>query len=74
MLLVGRALQGIGCSGIDILTKVILADKVSLEENANNNTLFTLIGGVGYGIGPVIGGYLTQISWRCTFISKALLC
>ena len=67
-LLVGRALQGMGCAGLIILTKVILADKVSLAENAKNNTLFTLVGGIGYGIGPVIGGYLTQVSWRWCFI------
>jgi MFS family permease len=68
MLLVGRALQGISCSGLNILTKVILADKVSLKENAKNNTIFALVGGLGYGIGPVIGGYLTQTSWRWCFI------
>lgn len=68
MLLVGRAIQGIGCAGLNILTKVILADKVSLAENAKNNTLFTILGGTGYGIGPVIGGYLTQVSWRWCFI------
>ncbi|OBT96626.1 hypothetical protein VE01_05293 [Pseudogymnoascus verrucosus] len=68
MLLVGRALQGIGCAGMLINTKVILADKVTLEENAKNNTIFTIVGGVGYGIGPVVGGYLTQVSWRWCFI------
>jgi MFS family permease len=68
MLLVGRALQGTGCAGLNILTKVILADKVSLAENAKNNTLFTIVGGIGYGVGPVIGGYLTQVSWRWCFI------
>lgn len=68
MLLVGRALQGIGCAGLLIVTKVILADKVSLKENAKNNTVFTIIVGVGYGAGPVIGGYLTQANWRWCFI------
>lgn len=68
MLLVGRALQGIGCAGLLITTKVVLADKVTLEENAKNNTIFTIVGGVGYGVGPVIGGYLTQVSWRWCFI------
>ena len=68
MLLLGRALQGMGCAGLNILTKVILADKVSLAENAKNNTLFTIVGGIGYGVGPVIGGYLTQVSWRWCFI------
>lgn len=68
MLLVGRALQGVGCAGVGILTKVILSDKVSLSENAKNNTIFALIGGLGYGFGPVIGGYLTSVSWRWCFI------
>jgi MFS family permease len=68
MLLAGRGLQGIGCAGLLIVTKVILADKVSLEENAKNNTAFTIVGGVGYGIGPILGGHLTQVSWRWCFI------
>jgi len=68
MLLVGRALQGIGCAGLLIVTKVILADKVSLEENAKNNTIFTIVAGSGYGFGPVLGGYLTEASWRWCFI------
>jgi MFS family permease len=63
MLLVGRALQGVGCAGLMIITKIVLADKVSLKENAKNNTIFTIVGGIGYGIGPVIGGYLTEASW-----------
>ncbi|APA09979.1 hypothetical protein SS1G_05756 [Sclerotinia sclerotiorum 1980 UF-70] len=68
MLLFGRALQGLGCSGLLILTKVLLADKVSLKENAKNNSLFAVVGGLSYGFGPVIGGYLTQVSWRWCFI------
>ncbi|KAK0109812.1 hypothetical protein ONS95_002483 [Cadophora gregata] len=68
MFLVGRALQGIGCAGLLIVTKVILADKVNLKENAANNTVFTVVAGIGYSIGPVVGAYLTQISWRWCFI------
>ena len=68
MFLVGRALQGIGCAGLLIVTKVILADKVNLKENAANNTVFTIVAGIGYSIGPVIGAYLTETSWRWCFI------
>lgn len=68
MLLAGRAFQGIGCAGLLIVSKIILADKVSLEENAKNNTIFTIVGGIGYGIGPVLGGYLTEANWRWCFI------
>ncbi|KAK1961964.1 MFS general substrate transporter [Colletotrichum sublineola] len=34
VLLLGRAFQGLACAGINILVRVILADKVSLSENA----------------------------------------
>jgi MFS family permease len=68
LLLVGRALQGIAAAGINILTKVVLADKVSLKENAKNNSIFALVGGLSYAAGPAIGGALTQHSWRWCFI------
>ena len=68
VLLAGRGIQGVASAGILILTKIILADKVSLKDNAKNNTIFTLVIGIGYGIGPVIGGYLTEVSWRWCFI------
>lgn len=58
MLLVGRSLQGIAAAGINVSCRVILADKVSLTENAKNWAVFSLIGGASYGLGPVIGGEL----------------
>jgi uncharacterized membrane protein len=36
--------------------QTILADKVSLQENAKNWSLFALVSGISYGLGPVIGG------------------
>ena len=68
MFLAGRGLEGVGTAGLIILPKVILADKVSLKENAKNNTIFTLVYGIGFSVGPVIGGYLTVVSWRWCFI------
>lgn len=68
MLLVGRGLQGMGCAGLNIIVRTVLSDKVSLKENAKNNTIFTLVAGVSYGVGPTIGGYLTQVTWRWCFI------
>ena len=64
MLLAGRGLEGVGSAGLIILIDVILADKVSLNENAKNNTIFTFVHGIGFSVGPVIGGYLTAVSWR----------
>ncbi|KAK2018742.1 major facilitator superfamily transporter [Colletotrichum eremochloae] len=69
VLLLGRAFQGLACAGINILVRVILADKVSLRENAKNWSVFSLLGGVlGWGLGPVVGGYITSgSSWRWCF-------
>ncbi|KAJ6790056.1 hypothetical protein PWT90_03967 [Aphanocladium album] len=66
-LLVGRAIQGVGCSGVNISARIILADRVSLSEYATNWTIFVLINGFSFGLGPLIGGYLTQTSWRWCF-------
>lgn len=66
-LLIGRALQGIGAAGVNISVRTILADKVSLADYALNWTLFSLFAAVGYTIGPVVGGYLTETSWRWCF-------
>ncbi|KAI1381540.1 MFS general substrate transporter [Hypoxylon crocopeplum] len=65
--LLGRALQGVACAGLNTIVRVVLADKVTLKENAKNWSLFALTGGMCYGIGPVIGGYLTAANWRWCF-------
>ncbi|KAJ5498594.1 Major facilitator superfamily domain general substrate transporter [Penicillium expansum] len=67
VLLLGRALQGIGAAGVNISIRTILADRVSLAEYAVNWTIFALVSGIGFSIGPVVGGYLTQASWRWCF-------
>lgn len=65
--LLGCALQGVACAGLNTIIRAIMADKVSLKENAKNWTLFAFTGGMCYGIGPVIGGYLTAANWRWCF-------
>ena len=91
LLLFGRALQGVGTAGISNIVLIILADSVSLKEQAVNTSLFQLLNGIGYsecltsspshslqpkfsfhtflpGVGPVIGGYLTNSNWRYCFV------
>ncbi|SPO06506.1 related to putative multidrug transporter [Cephalotrichum gorgonifer] len=67
VLLLGRALQGVGAAGITITVRTILADRVSLSDASVNWTLFAIIASIGFSIGPVIGGYLTTASWRWCF-------
>ena len=68
MLLFGRAFMGAAAAGILNIIKIVLADGVSLSENAKYNTIFSLVGGLSFGVGPVVGGYLTASSWRWCFI------
>lgn len=67
VLLLGRGIQGVGAAGVNICVRIILADRVSLKDYALNWTVFLLISGVFTSIGPVIGGYLTETSWRWVF-------
>ncbi|KAG9776319.1 hypothetical protein KCU88_g4911, partial [Aureobasidium melanogenum] len=68
VLLLGRALQGVGTAGISNVVMIVLADQVSLREQAVNTSIFQLMNGVGYSVGPVIGGYLTNTNWRYCFV------
>ncbi|KAL2675062.1 hypothetical protein Neosp_011242 [[Neocosmospora] mangrovei] len=67
VLLLGRGFQGLAAAGLNVVVRTILADKVSLQENARNWAIFALVGGISYAIGPVIGGYLTNADWRWCF-------
>ena len=68
MLLFGRAIQGLSGAGIASSISIVLSDKVSLKDNAVNNTIFQLTASSAYAYGPVIGGYLTKASWRWVFV------
>ncbi|KAH7156112.1 major facilitator superfamily domain-containing protein [Dactylonectria macrodidyma] len=67
VLLLGRGFQGISAAGINVNIRTILADKVSLQENAQNWAIFSMVGGASHAVGPVIGGYLTSADWRWCF-------
>ncbi|KIX02473.1 uncharacterized protein Z518_08414 [Rhinocladiella mackenziei CBS 650.93] len=71
VLLLGRALQGVGTAGISNVSLIVLADSVPLKEQAINTSIFQLLNGIGYAVGPVIGGYLTDTSWRYCFVLGA---
>lgn len=62
LLLFGRALQGIGCAGMNVVVRAIVADRVSLREDAKNWSIFSLVGGSAYAVGPVIGGARVFVS------------
>ncbi|CAK7211588.1 hypothetical protein SEUCBS140593_001222 [Sporothrix eucalyptigena] len=74
ILLLGRAIQGLGCAGLNVVVRVILLDRVSLKENAKNWSIFSFTAGMSYGIGPVVGGALTNVNWRWCFAINLPIC
>ncbi|PWW75714.1 MFS general substrate transporter [Tuber magnatum] len=74
MLLVGRAITGVSSAGLWVMMTVILSDKVSLKDNALQNTLFSLVAGGSYSVGPIIGGQLTNANWRWCFGISIPIC
>ncbi|KIH91481.1 tetracycline efflux protein [Sporothrix brasiliensis 5110] len=74
VLLLGRAIQGLGCAGLNVVVRVILLDRVSLRENAKNWSIFSFTAGMSYGVGPVVGGALTNVNWRWCFAVNLPIC
>lgn len=65
MLIWGRAVQGIGGGGINMLVDMIICDLVPMRERGNFIGLLFLFVSVGTISGPIIGGALTDnTTWR----------
>ncbi|KAF1364890.1 hypothetical protein EJ07DRAFT_161867 [Lizonia empirigonia] len=63
MLLVGRALQGLGAAGIMNLSRIIMSDNgATLAQISRNNSTLSLISGIS------CCGYLADASWRYCFV------
>ncbi len=68
MLLVCRAVQGIGGGILIPVATAAVADLYPPAQRAKMQGMLGAIFGVGSGIGPVLGGYITEyISWRWVF-------
>ncbi|KAF7531234.1 hypothetical protein G7054_g9080 [Neopestalotiopsis clavispora] len=70
-LIVGRAIAGIGASGLFAGSLVVLATTVPVEKRPIFMAVLTSAFGVASILGPVVGGALTEgITWRwCFFIN-----
>lgn len=68
MMIAGRALQGIGAGGINVLIEIIICDLLPLRERGNYLALIFGIIALGTAAGPVFGGLIVQhSSWRWVF-------
>lgn len=68
MLIVFRALQGIGAGAINPVTFTMIADVFNFEQRAKVQGLVSSMWGIAGILGPLIGGFLVDfVSWHWVF-------
>jgi len=75
MLIAGRAIQGMGSGGINMMIDVIVSDLVPLRERGNFIAIVLTVYAAGTAIGPVLGGIIVQHShWSWVFYLNLPIC
>lgn len=59
VLILGRAIQGLGGSGMGIMVNIVVSDMFSLRDRGLYLAITSLVWAVGSAIGPVLGGVFT---------------
>jgi multidrug resistance protein len=67
-LLIGRAVQGFGASGIFPVAAAVIGDTFPKEKQGGALGLIGAVFGLAFLIGPVIGGFLLQWAWQWLFL------
>lgn len=68
MLISGRVLQGIGASGVSVLTETVICDLVPLRERGTYMAVVFGMISLGTSLGPLFGGLIVSNgSWRWAF-------
>ncbi|KAJ2993409.1 hypothetical protein NUW58_g1852 [Xylaria curta] len=67
-LIVGRAVQGIGCAGLNTMVEMVVCDLVPLRERGKFMGFIFGIYAISTTIGPIVGGaFATFVTWRWIF-------
>lgn len=67
VLLVGRAIQGLGSGGIFPVASAVIGDTFPPEKRGSALGLIGAVFGLAFIIGPIIGGLLLLADWRWLF-------
>ncbi len=67
-LIVGRVIQGIGASLLVTNSTVIVTDAFRKGQVGLGLGINQIAGAAGFLVGPIVGGLLTEISWRWVFL------
>ncbi|KAH7333461.1 major facilitator superfamily domain-containing protein [Rhexocercosporidium sp. MPI-PUGE-AT-0058] len=75
MVIIGRALQGTASGGMVQLVMIIISDIFSIRQRSLYFGLLEVVWTVAGGVGPVLGGLLTErLSWRWAFWVNLPIC
>lgn len=67
VLLIGRAIQGIGAGGIFPVASAVIGDTFPLEKQGSALGMIGAVFGVAFIIGPIIGGIILLWDWHYIF-------
>ncbi|MGH8713673.1 MAG: MFS transporter [Casimicrobiaceae bacterium] len=69
LLIVARAVQGLGGGGLMTLAQALIGEHVSPRERGRFSGYFATVFALASTSGPVLGAYLTEhVSWRAIFV------
>jgi len=68
VLLVGRAIQGLGAGGIFPVASAVIGDTFPPEKRGQTLGLLGAVFGIAFLVGPILGGVLLRFSWHWLFI------
>jgi len=68
MLLIGRAIQGLGAGGIFPVASAVIGDTFPPEKRGQTLGLLGAVFGIAFLVGPILGGVLLRFSWHWLFL------
>lgn len=68
VLLLGRAIQGLGAGGIFPVASAVIGDTFPPERRGSALGLIGAVFGIAFVIGPVLGGVLLMFGWQWLFL------
>jgi EmrB/QacA subfamily drug resistance transporter len=68
ILLIGRAIQGLGAGGIFPVASAVIGDTFPPEKRGSTLGLLGAVFGIAFLVGPILGGILLRFSWHWLFL------
>lgn len=68
ILLVGRAIQGLGAGGIFPVASAVIGDTFPPEKRGPTLGLLGAVFGIAFLVGPILGGIFLRFSWHWLFL------